>query len=255
MNKRIRFFIPILKIILGVVPVLLFAQDSLKVSAHSESEKILWNPFSSQNAALKAKLFYSSTSISVNVPQKSVLVPKYYDLKNVFPENPLLMDYRYGSYYTPKEVSDHLALAMNRPRPDSFLPWPSLILLGAYAAYQYLIHKEQFEIKARDYLLDPEDETVMLALWKNSPQTVNELLKNPRINKHDSYNTLAKRLERLEDKLLVKSKTIEKGPVQYFPAQKKAETILLLSNAMEDLQLTSEERQNLAALIRKLKDL
>ena len=255
MNRRIKFFILILEVLLGLYPVLLSAQDSLRVSAKSDSKKILWNPFTPKNLALKAKLFYPNTSISVDVPQKNVFIPKYYDLKNVIPDNPLMMDYRYGSYYTPKEVSDQLALAMNRPRPDSFLPWPSLVLFGAYAAYQYFIHKDQFEIKARDYLLEPEDEIIMLALWKKSPQTVSQLLKNPQIYKYNSYNTLVNRMNRLEDRLLVKSKIIEKASMQYFPAQKKAEVIVLLSNALENDQLTMKERQRLVTLIEKLKAL
>ena len=256
MNKRVKLFILLLEVLAGFFPLLLRAQDSLKVSAKRSHDKELWNPFNTQSLALKAKLFYpDDTSVSANVPQKNVFVPKYYDLKKVFPDNPLMMDYRYSSYYTPKIVNDQLAFMMQRPRPDTFLPWPSLILLGAYAAYQYLMHQEQFEVKARDYLLEPENETVMLALWKKSPRTVNELLKNPQISVQESYNTLVKRLEILEDKLLVKSKTIEKGPIQYFPAQTSAEVIKILSNAMEDLQLTKKERQYFANLIKKLKSL
>ncbi len=255
MDKRFKLSILLLKVFIGIYPFLMNAQDSLKISDKGGQDKILWNPFTPQNLALKARLFYPDLPISVNAPSNNLYAPKYYDLKNVFPENRLMLDYRSGSYYTPREVNDHLALAMNRPRPDTFLPWPSLVLLGAYAAYQYLMHKEQFNIKARDYLLTPEVETVMLALWKKSPQTVSELLKNPEINHNNTYNTLMKRLEQLEDKLLVKSKIVEKGPVQYFPAQKKAEVILMLSNAMEDQLLTTAERRYLAALIEKLKAL
>ena len=234
----------------------LFSQTKDSTQVDREQKQILWNPFNTESLALKARLFYpDNLSVSMDAPSKNVFIPQYYDLKNVLPDNPLMLDYRTGSYYTPKNVSDQLARIMQRPRPDSFLPWPGLALLGAYAAIQYLMHKDQFEIKARAYLLDAADETVLLALWKKAPQTAADLLLLPDIAAQDSYLTLQERLNRLEDKMLIKSKTIEKEPTQYFPAQKRADVILLLSNGLEDDRLTREERQKIVNLLKKIKEL
>ncbi len=222
----------------------------------AQKKPFLWNPFYNESMALKAQFLYpANTTLSINAPQKKVFVPKYYDLKNVLPENPLFTDYRYGSYYTPKIVQNHLALAMQRPSPDSFLPWPGLALLGAYAAYQYLIHKDQFEIRAVDYLVGSEDESVLFALWKKSPQTIAQLLKHPVIAEKETFQTLRERLNRMEGKRLIKSKEVENGPTKYFPAQKKAAVLLLLSNALEDEQLTPLQREKIAGLIKKIKAL
>lgn len=182
-----------------------------------------------------------SLSIRFEAP-KRVTGPNYYDPKKVIPDNPLELDYRESSYYTPRIVSDKLDHIMNRPRSDSFVPILPLAYLAASVALQMIDLDFSSPAAATDYLKNQQDLAVLIALWKQSPQTVKELLEHPLINASHSYNTLERLLDDLSRHNLVKRKIIEKGPTQYFPAQKKEEVLLALKNAHLSKELTAEEK-------------
>jgi len=180
---------------------------------------------------------------------------RYYDPRNVMPDNFWELDYRHHSYYTPKDVSDHLDHIMNRPRADSFVPLPTLAFIAASLALQQLDIQKKIEIKAVDYILDEKVEFVLLSLWKKSPQTATDIFESAEINEDRTVVVLQSELQILIDKKLIKRKKMEAGPDLYFPAQTLAEAKLLIKNGIDFNQISEDELEKLCDFLSKLKNL
>lgn len=179
----------------------------------------------------------------------------FYNPRNVMPVNPLLLDYRGSSYYTPKIVQDRLTFFMNRPRADSFVPVPVVAMLAANIALKYVDIEMNLRLTAKDYLLEKPFFELLKALWLKSPRTVSELYRLKGQRNGYTYHILQSEMETLVDKRLVKRREMEAGETRYFPAQSSEEVIQLLNDALMDGSLHSTERTAYAHLLSELKQL
>jgi len=230
-------------------------QGELKpdTSNSNEAVRILWKP--------EQMLKYGKISAE-NQPKPFNLIftfpvekipPRYYNPRNVIPENPLMLDYRHHSYYTPKMVQDKLDLIMNRPRSDSFVPLPSLALLTASVALQYINLKEEIEIKASDYAVNKKYWPVLLALWQESPLTAEDIYKRCYFSDKRSFTILEKELEHLTKQKLVRKKLVEKASDQYFASQSAEQVKFLLKDAAQTEKLSLEQTQLINDLLQQIK--
>ncbi len=217
------------------------AQNSLPDSnaADSVSDTTL-TTLQFNNPHLQFKMI-DSILVRFDAPMNKSRVP-YYDPRNVIPENPMELDYRESSYYTPRMISDRMDQIMNRPRSDSFVPIPALAMLAASVALQMVHFDFSSDAGALDYLQDQDDLLILKALWKKSPQTVSGLLKTSGIDEKYTYKSLEQLLEEFSKLNLVKRKLIEAGPTQYFAAQSREEVILALKHAQESPEITDKEK-------------
>ncbi len=221
-----------------------------KTAADSVRLPQLWNPMSSAAWANKnLNLMMNEPVISLNAPIKKSRIP-YYDLRSVFPANPLLLDYRHHSYYTPKVVSDYITHTMNRPPADSFMPWPTVALLAASVALQYAEIGQRIKITSRDYLVDEKYHPVLLALWNEAPQTAADVYRSVQNEMETTAGRVREDLQHLAERRLVKVKQIEKEATRYYPALSGEAAALLFKNAYLDEALTSGQ----LIIIAKLKD-
>jgi len=179
---------------------------------------------------------------------------QFYNPKNVLPKNPLFLDYRGSSYYTPKIVQDRLDFIMNRPRADSFVPIPVVAMLAANIAMKYIDIEKKMEITAKDYLLDEPFLSLLYTLWQKTPSTAGELYRQDSSATDKTYLTLEEHLEFLIGKKLVKSREMEAGETLYYPAQPSSEVIKLLEKGLIDSTLTENQRTRLAHLLTRLKE-
>ncbi len=135
------------------------------------------------------------------------------------PENPLLIDYRSSSYYTPREVADKMAKVMNRPPPGSLIPVFPLAAMAATLARQYVLVREKSQISGEQYGVDKASQHVLLSLWNKAPQTADQLYKHDRINKMLTRVLLQETLNDFLEKRLIKRKERTNAPTFYYPGQ------------------------------------
>lgn len=226
--------------------------DSAK-SADKNAEPVLfWTP------RYLPDLFHPDTlkpesNAGIELHNPGLRLPaQYWDPRNAIPKNSLELDYRYSSYYTPRDVSDKITHTMNRPPADSFVPIPSLALIAASIALKYMDIQKKIEINAVDYLLPEKMYPILTALWERSPQTLQELYESHQINKDRSMELLQKDIDALEDKKLVRSKKMQLAPTQYFAAQTLPEVITEIQQNISELSLENYKRQDLVDLLKKL---
>lgn len=194
---------------------------------------------------------YDSLNFSIEYKPKRPL-SSFYDPANVIPKSPLELDYRQSSYYTPRVVSDHLNHIMNRPRSDCMVSVPTLALLAASIALQYIDIEKKIEIKAVDYLVEEKYQDILLLLWTKSPQKAEDIYKSKGINDTRNFNALQDDFKKLINLKLVKIKEIEKGAPQYFAAEKKEEVIQLLNEAYLNENLSIDQTGLLNTLLKRI---
>lgn len=232
-----------------------FAQnsDSLNVLPVDSVKSLIWRPrilpelnqFNPQDVSHTLQLVIPNSNKSI----------QYYNPKNVMPKNSWEMDYRNTSYYTPRIVSDKMAQIMDRPPPDSFVSLPSIAMLAASIALQYVDIQMKIKIKVTDYLMDEEMQKILVSLWKQSPQTAEQIYKSMEINNSRTMETLIEDLQILIDKKIVKRRIMESEADKYFAAQDIMVARQLIENGLEIETLSSEQRQKLTTLAGKLSTL
>ncbi|MEJ2544066.1 MAG: hypothetical protein P8Y99_08355 [Calditrichaceae bacterium] len=195
-----------------------------------------------------------SNTLQLIVPKANKSL-KFYNPKNVMPKNFWEMDYRGTSYYTPRIVSDRIAQMMHRPSPDSFLPLPTMAVLAASMALKYADIQFKIEIKATDYMIDENLETILFSLLKKSPQTAKEIYQFGEINQSRTMEMLENDLQILIDKKIIKRKIMETEPDKYYAAQDLETVIQLLQNELESETATEGQKHKLSSLAKKLSGL
>ena len=239
-------------LLLTFLPFFIFGQSIVQDSL----SKTLWNPLQYQGLRYQQSILSDSLNPEIHLSQpKGTFTPKYYDPKNVIPADPLKLDYRHHSYYTPKMVTDFLDHAMNRPRRDSFVPIPSLAFLAASIALQYVNLEQTLIIEAKDYNLEEQYLDIMTQLWIMSPQTADEIYKRNGMQQSRTFKVLEYQLKKLVDDNLVKIKEIEKSQPQYFAAQTSNQVKTLLKNALDNQLLNYQTRSKFNQLIKILNDI
>jgi len=180
---------------------------------------------------------------------------KYYDIKNVIPENPMMLDYRGSSYYTPKIVQDRLTFFMNRPPADSFVSIPTIAILAARIAMNYVDIETTMRIKAEDYLVEEKHLSILYSLWRKSPLTIREVYAQKPHSDNNTFETLSTEFNYLIEKRLIKRREMENGETLFYPAQICSEVILLLDNYLTNGMPTPDKRLQASDLCTRLKNL
>jgi len=180
---------------------------------------------------------------------------KYYDIRNVLPKNPMMLDTREGSYYTPKIVQDRLTFFMNRPRADSFVPIPTVAFLAASVAMHYLQIEKNILITAEDYLVNDRHRAILFSLWQKSPQTISDIYSQKPHQIYNTYETLSAAIDSLIDKRLIKRRNVEKGETLLYPAQPLADVITLLDDFLLNGAPEQLTRQKISKLCTNLKNI
>lgn len=190
-----------------------------------------------------------SLRIEMAAPSSLKNKPAFYDPRAVMPKNRLFLDTRGSSYYVPRQVGDQLAHIMNRPSSNEVAPVFAAAVLAARIASQYIDIGFELELKAADYLLDETYFPILKSLWKRFPQTVFELYQDETLKNGRTVVVLKKELARLSALNIVKVTIQEKAPRLYYPAQKKEDVKILLSEALKKERLLPEQKNKLIALI------
>lgn len=251
-NNVLRQYFIVFAIFFLCCPLNVFTQnsDSLVAQSANSLKLLIWQP----KILLELNQFdpqHVLNTLQLVVPNSHRSI-KYYDSKNVMPKNYWEMDYRQTSYYTPRIVSDKLAQIMDRPPPDSFVPLPTVALLAASIALQYVDIQIKIEIKATDYIIDEELEKILISLWQLSPQTAKQIYKSNDINKNRTMEVLETDLQTLIDKKLIKRRVMETEPDKYFAAQDILTIRKLVEDAVEVEPYTIEQKQKLTTLLKML---
>ncbi len=165
------------------------------------------------------------------------------------PDNPLEIDPRGSSYYTPREVQDQLDMAMNRPRSESYVPVFALAAFAARLVEKQLNIRKLLERKAEDYLISESGWQLLMALWRKAPMDVKEIY---RIHHSYSAGALEKELLFLNEKGLLKTRKTENGVILFYPAQ-KAQKVLALFNAA--LPRVDSDPETLRLVLKRKKEL
>ena len=222
-----------------------------------ESEAVLTQNGADSTAAdsTKIDLIYlpvtllKDSTLKFNLEYSGKEEPKIFFPKVTLPDNPLEIDMRGTSYYTPREVQDHLDKAMNRPRSESLVPVFALAAFAARMAEKQLKIQKLLEKKAEDYLITDSEWHLLTALWKKAPMNVEELY---RVHKSYSARAMEKELLLLNDKGLLKTRKTGNGILLFYPAQ-KAEAVLALFNSA--LPRLDKDPQTLKRVLERKKDL
>lgn len=249
-QKKTLFLYFIVFILFSIIIANAQNNDSLRIKSVDSVKSLIWQPkilpdlnqFNPQDV---------SHTLQLIVPNSNKTI-QYYNPKNVMPKNYWEMDYRSTSYYTPRIVSDKLAHIMNRPPPDSFVSLPTIALLAASIAMQYMDIQLKIEIKATDYVINNDLQEILISLWKQSPQTAKLIYKSIEINNKRTMETLISDLQVLIDKKLVKRKIMEAAADEYFVAQDIETARQLIERDLEIEHFTDEQRQILSGLVSKL---
>ncbi len=223
-NRRLNIFIYLL-IFVVLQPNILYPQikDSL---IETKSFNLKFNP-------LYQNYQHRNDSIKISLKYKPKLNEiQFYNPKTVLPSDPMKIDYRHHPYYIPRMVDDFINMnIMDRPPSSSFVSLPTIALLAAAVAVQYISIKEKLELSATDYLIDDKYYPILLSLWKKSPQKAEELYLDKKIRDKRTMQTLITDLESLVKKRLLKTKKTPKSSIEYFSAQKKNRVIGLIENS------------------------
>lgn len=227
-------------------------EQNVKLVADSSKIQQLWNPLSPGIwTKYNQKFLMNEPKISLKAPIKKYQTP-YYDLGNVFPKNPLFLDYRHHSYYTPKMVSDFITHTMNRPPADSFVPLPTIALLAASVALQYVEIGRKIKITAHNFLVDEQYHPILLALWNQSPQTAADIYRTVQHKTETTAGRVRKTLQYLVEQRLVKIKQVENEAPRYYPALSRKEAMLLFKNAHLNEALTADQLKVIRTLYKKM---
>ncbi len=211
------------KLIVFLLAVTAVAQDSLKT--------VLWKPqlFLLRHSAA------DSLGIRLEHPEQPLTIPPtFLNWKNIVPSNPLLLDTRESSYYTPSVVQRELAHIMNRPTSNEVWPVGLVAMLAARLALQRLQIIKKTEIEAVDYLIPRRYWPILKALFRKSPQTVFQLYALKSINQDRTLSMLKNDLQFLIEQKLVKPRYTPEKPVLYFSAQSRTQALRLIEQGLRD---------------------
>lgn len=189
------------------------------------------------------------THLNFQLSQPAQIRPRYYDPRNVMPENRLFLDYRGTSYYVPRQINNRLAQIMNRPSPDSFLPVLAVGVLAAKLALQYVKIEHKIEITATDYLTDARAFPVLAALWRSSPQTARQLFERDELKQQYTFSQFLTFLNELAEGKLVLRKREEAGETLYFCAQSAAQARTVLNQDPQVVSFDSLHKNRLYRLL------
>ncbi|KAA3615716.1 MAG: hypothetical protein D8M58_16110 [Calditrichaeota bacterium] len=226
----------------------LFSQDSIKTTTN-DSTKI----DSLKKASLDSALFINNDSLSLQlvhpvnkkIPKNVITMPK---LSN----NPLKIDTRTSSYYTPRNVQDKMDQIMNRPRSDNFVPVLAMAAFAAKVAAQQLEIDKLFELKAKDYLITDEQFSVLEKLWIKSPLRIDKLYLSTDLKNETTARELQTTLSALADKGLIKTRDAGENNIMFFPAQKSDKVISMVKSALNDPTIETDVQLKLQSLLQKL---
>ncbi len=230
----------------------------LLVSALCRAQSGLFSPNDSLQAVTGlqwkyAPLLHVQDSVGIHfqaiAPHASERKLPFYDPKAVMPANPLMLDYRSGSYYVPRQVTNQLAQIMNRPSPDAFAPILAVAYLSARLALHALQIKKMVAIDTSAYLVEPETFRILQQLWKHSPQTAAQLFRHPELHASRTFTMLQADLNRLLDAKLVKIKRQEQAPPLYFPAQKGTVVRRMFNEALLRKQWNAQQQTKARRLL------
>ncbi|HHM01832.1 MAG TPA: hypothetical protein ENJ15_02385 [Caldithrix abyssi] len=225
-----------------LLPALLWAQDSTGQGGDTvDSTKInlLYLPVS---------LLHDSTA-HFNLELSPDSSHRIYIPRITLPENPLEIDRRGSSYYTPRVVRDELDRAMNRPRAESFVPVLALVPLAIRLAEKHLAIEKLLRKNARDYLIPERSWRLLKILWQKAPLNVAELYA---MRQSYSAGALEKELQALSEKGLLKTRKTGNGIVLFFPAEKPRQVLKYFTDA---ISLEKNNTQTLKILLQRKKEL
>jgi len=133
------------------------------------------------------------------------------------------MDLRGSSFYTPQFAYDKHQMDMGRD-PGTFWVSPVSIALLAVAMADRLFLREMYSgwFKTRPFLIDDaifagEHWQILSALWERSPQTINELRKNPSVGFRYPGEKLDLAMEELVETQLINVEKLPGNIVDYRP--------------------------------------
>ncbi len=235
-------------IFIFVFPCFNFGQDSLKVvtpdSTLSDSLKI---------SSLNSALFNKTDTLSLRLSYPAVKqLPK-----NIIPMpkltgNPLEIDTRTGSYYTPRNVQDKMDQIMNRPRRDSFVPVMAMAVFAASIAAKQLEIEKLFELSAKDYFVSDHQFSILEKLWAKAPRRIDDLYLSTDLKNETTAKELQKNITILTEKSLIKTRDAGENNILFYPAQKSEKVIDLFKSAINDPSNSKETNVTLKNLLERL---
>ncbi len=191
---------------------------------------------------------FSFQDLQSSFPDTKLSMKDFYK-PPVIPENPFLLDMRGHPMYTPRFVTDELNLIMNRPRDNAFVPILGVAFLALQLAQKHLLLTEKKEIQPGDLAQVPEALPILCLLWKNYPRTAGELYQDSTLSTRYTMTTLQNLLSEMTDNKLIRQKTIEDKPLEYYPALSCKQYADLIDRGLADSTLSDEQR----AIIKDLK--
>jgi predicted transcriptional regulator len=202
------------------------------------------NPFSVAPNILPLRDWhkFSYDELHLNYPASKPGL-KYYYTPPVISENPFLVDMRGHPMYTPRFVTDELNLIMNRPRDNAFVPVLGVAFLAMQLAQKYLLISEKTAIKPADIAEVPEGLKLLHLLWQNSPQHTDQMYQDSTLSENYTMLTLQELLDKMTDNKLVRQKTVENGPIEYYPALNREAYINLLDIGLADTTLSAGQHE------------
>jgi len=241
-NSVIVFFL------LSLIYSSLQSQDSARItvidSAKTDSLKI---------ASLDSALFFKADTLSLQlsfptdkkIPKNIITMPR-------LPSNPLEIDTRTSSYYTPRNVQDKMDQIMNRPRSDTFLPVLAMAYFAASIAAKQLEIDKLFELKADDYFVPEDQFTILEKLWIKAPRRIDNLYLATDLKDETTAKELQNHLIILADNGLIKTRDAGENNILFYPAQKSEKVIELFMSALNDTSNSAEMQTKLNEHLEKL---
>lgn len=235
-------------ILLVVLSHNLFCQDSTKRIIPDSL-----NNASLKNVSLDSTLFFKTDSLSLKfsfpinqkLPKNVISLPK-------LPSNPLEIDTRTSSYYTPKNVQDKMDQIMNRPRRDSFLPVLAMAYFAARIAAQQLEIDRMFELNATDYLVTDDQFSILEKLWIKPARRIDDLYLTTDLKNETTAKGLQICIAILADKGLIKTRDAGENNIFFYPAQKSEKVFDLFISEMKDTSITAGTQTKLRLYFSRL---
>lgn len=170
----------------------------------------------------------------------------------VIPRNPFELDMRGSSYYVPRMIRDELNLIMNRPRETAFVPVLTAGFIALQLAHQYLLVRNKTQINHENLLEASQGIGIIMALWKDSPQTLTQIYEKEIYEEPVTTIELQRILEILTDNKLIRSKKIPEAEMQYFPAMTKHEMTELIDHSVADSTCSESDRVKLSDIMSQI---
>lgn len=193
-----------------------------------------------------------SINVQFKFPSKKTTAPARIIPRPSLPANPLSIDTRSGSYYTPKNVQDKMDQIMNRPRQDSFMPVLAMAVFAAKVAAKHLEVEKLFALKAEDYLIPENQIDILEQLWQKAPKRIDELYFAGNLSQGLTAKKLQNILLDLTEKNLLKTRDAGENNILFFPAQRKADVVKMIKAALRSENITEARMTQLQNLLQHL---